>query len=33
MTTLDLNIKQDYPTKQEQVDASVRFVLHDMPDY
>lgn len=33
MTTLEQNIKHFYDTKQEQVDASVRFVLQDMPDY
>ena len=33
MTILTQNIKQDYDSKQEQVDASVRFVLHDKPDF
>lgn len=28
---LQQNIKQTYDTKFEQVDASVRFVLHDYP--
>ena len=31
--SLEQNIKLEYDTKQEQVDASVRFVLHDMPEY
>lgn len=30
---LDQNIKTDYDTRHEQVDASVRFVLHDNADY
>ncbi len=33
MNTLVQNIKQDYDTKYEQVDASVRFVLHDKPEF
>lgn len=30
---LEQNIKDKYDTKREQVDASVRFVLHDNADY
>lgn len=30
---LEQNIKQNYDSKIEQVDASVRFVLMDQPDY
>lgn len=33
MNTLAQNVKLEYATKQEQVDASVRFVLYDMPEY
>lgn len=30
---LQQNIKEEYDTKSEQVDASVRFVLAEKPDY
>ena len=30
---LEQNLKHTYDSRQEQVDASVRFVLHDNADY
>ena len=30
---LEQNLKQTYDSKYEQVDASVRFVFQDQPDY
>lgn len=33
MKTLEQNNKLLYASKQEQVDASVRFVLEDLPEY
>jgi len=33
MSKLEQNLKVLYDTKQEQVDASVRFVLEDLPEY
>lgn len=33
MSKLEQNLKLVYDTKQEQVDASVRFVLEDLPEY
>lgn len=33
MSNLEQNNKLIYASKQEQVDASVRFVLEDLPEY